>query len=98
MGVRHIGHSYPDPGHLEAALQNVYTEQVRGWRGLSSVEPAGLARMAASQLGRRLGLRSRLPCSKTALNAMTLAMASELETTGIKVNAVSPGFTKTNLI
>jgi NAD(P)-dependent dehydrogenase (short-subunit alcohol dehydrogenase family) len=37
------------------------------------------------------------PASKTALNAMTLAMAIELEPTGIKVNAVSPGFTKTNL-
>ncbi|MGA7624459.1 MAG: SDR family oxidoreductase [Candidatus Acidiferrales bacterium] len=35
--------------------------------------------------------------SKTALNAITLAMAIELESTGIKVNAVSPGFTKTNL-
>ena len=35
--------------------------------------------------------------SKTALNAMTLALAIELEGTGIKVNAVSPGFTKTNL-
>jgi NAD(P)-dependent dehydrogenase (short-subunit alcohol dehydrogenase family) len=37
------------------------------------------------------------PASKTALNAMTLAMAIELEPSGIKVNAVSPGFTKTNL-
>jgi NAD(P)-dependent dehydrogenase (short-subunit alcohol dehydrogenase family) len=37
------------------------------------------------------------PASKAALNAMTLAMAIELESTGIKVNAVSPGFTKTNL-
>ncbi|WP_437594266.1 SDR family oxidoreductase [Sorangium sp. So ce1000] len=37
------------------------------------------------------------PASKTALNAMTLAMAIELESTGIKVNAASPGFTKTNL-
>ncbi len=35
--------------------------------------------------------------SKTALNAMTLAMMVELEGTGIKVNLVSPGFTKTNL-
>ena len=35
--------------------------------------------------------------SKTALNAMTLAMAIELESTGIKVNAASPGSTKTNL-
>ncbi|MGA7539089.1 MAG: SDR family NAD(P)-dependent oxidoreductase [Steroidobacteraceae bacterium] len=35
--------------------------------------------------------------SKTALNAMTLAMAIELEGTGIKVNAACPGFTKTNL-
>jgi NAD(P)-dependent dehydrogenase (short-subunit alcohol dehydrogenase family) len=35
--------------------------------------------------------------SKTALNALTLAMAIELEPEGIKVNAVSPGFIKTNL-
>lgn len=35
--------------------------------------------------------------SKTALNAVTLAMMIELEKTGIKVNLVSPGFTKTNL-
>lgn len=35
--------------------------------------------------------------SKTGLNAMTLAMAIELEPEGIKVNAVSPGFTRTNL-
>lgn len=37
------------------------------------------------------------PASKTALNALTVAMAIELESTGIKVNAVSPGFTKTAL-
>ena len=37
------------------------------------------------------------PASKTALNAMTLAMAIELAPAGIKVNAVSPGFIKTNL-
>lgn len=35
--------------------------------------------------------------SKTALNAMTLAMMVELQETRIKVNLVSPGFTKTNL-
>ena len=37
------------------------------------------------------------PASKTALNAMTLAMAIELEPTGIKVNAACPGYTRTNL-
>jgi NAD(P)-dependent dehydrogenase (short-subunit alcohol dehydrogenase family) len=37
------------------------------------------------------------PASKTALNALTLAMALELEPEGIKVNAVSPGYTSTNL-
>jgi NAD(P)-dependent dehydrogenase (short-subunit alcohol dehydrogenase family) len=37
------------------------------------------------------------PASKTALNAMTLAMMVELESTGIKVNLVSPAFTRTNL-
>ena len=37
------------------------------------------------------------PASKTALNAITLAMAIELESTGIKVNACSPDFIKTNL-
>jgi len=35
--------------------------------------------------------------SKTALNAVTLAFAIELESTHIKVNAVSPGFTATAL-
>jgi len=35
--------------------------------------------------------------SKTALNAVTLAMMIELESTAIKVNLVSPGFTKTAL-
>ena len=37
------------------------------------------------------------PASKTALNALTLAMAIELEPEGSRVSAVSPGFTKTNL-
>jgi NAD(P)-dependent dehydrogenase (short-subunit alcohol dehydrogenase family) len=37
------------------------------------------------------------PASKTALNAITLAMMIELKSTGIKVNLVSPGFAKTNL-
>ena len=35
--------------------------------------------------------------SKTALNAITLAFAIDLEDEGIKVNAVTPGFTKTAL-
>jgi NAD(P)-dependent dehydrogenase (short-subunit alcohol dehydrogenase family) len=35
--------------------------------------------------------------SKTALNAMTLAMAIELEGTPIEVNDACPGFTATNL-
>lgn len=37
------------------------------------------------------------PGSKTALNALTVAMALELEAEGIPVNAVSPGFIGTNL-
>ncbi|ASZ11707.1 SDR family NAD(P)-dependent oxidoreductase [Chitinophaga pendula] len=37
------------------------------------------------------------PASKTALNAITLAFALELEKENIKVNAVSPGFTATAL-
>jgi len=35
--------------------------------------------------------------SKSALNALTLAMAIELEPEGIKVNAVAPGYIKTSL-
>jgi NAD(P)-dependent dehydrogenase (short-subunit alcohol dehydrogenase family) len=35
--------------------------------------------------------------SKAALNAIALAMMTELEGSGIKVNLVSPGFTSTNL-
>lgn len=37
------------------------------------------------------------PASKTALNALTVALAIELEPEGIKVNAVCPGHTSTNL-
>jgi len=37
------------------------------------------------------------PASKAALNAVTLAMMIELEDTAIKINLVSPGFTKTAL-
>jgi NAD(P)-dependent dehydrogenase (short-subunit alcohol dehydrogenase family) len=37
------------------------------------------------------------PASKAALNAITLAMMVELESTDIKVNLVSPAFTATNL-
>ncbi len=35
--------------------------------------------------------------SKTALNAVTVGLAADLEVDGIKVNAACPGFTKTNL-
>lgn len=35
--------------------------------------------------------------SKAALNAVTVGFALDLESTGIKVNAACPGFTKTNL-
>jgi NAD(P)-dependent dehydrogenase (short-subunit alcohol dehydrogenase family) len=35
--------------------------------------------------------------SKTALNAITVAFASDLESDGIKVNAACPGFTSTDL-
>jgi NAD(P)-dependent dehydrogenase (short-subunit alcohol dehydrogenase family) len=35
--------------------------------------------------------------SKTALNAVTVAFAAELESTGIKVNGACPGFTATDL-
>ena len=35
--------------------------------------------------------------SKTALNAVTLALAIELEQTGIKVNAACPGYVATDL-
>ena len=37
------------------------------------------------------------PASKAALNAMSLAMMVELESTRIKVRIVSPAFTSTNL-
>lgn len=37
------------------------------------------------------------PASKAALNGLTVAMAIKLEAEGSKVNAVSPGHTKTRL-
>jgi NAD(P)-dependent dehydrogenase (short-subunit alcohol dehydrogenase family) len=56
-----------------------------------------LTRMADPATPRRSFFGPVYPASKTALNALTLAMAMELEPEGIKVNAVSPGFTKTKL-
>ncbi|HEX4461761.1 MAG TPA: SDR family oxidoreductase [Polyangia bacterium] len=56
-----------------------------------------LTRNADKSFPYRVNFGPVYPASKTALNALTLAMAIELESTGIKVNAVSPGFTKTNL-
>ncbi|GAP96819.1 3-oxoacyl-[acyl-carrier protein] reductase [Leptolyngbya sp. NIES-2104] len=45
----------------------------------------------------RTGYGVTYAASKTALNAITLSFAIELEGTNIKVNVVSPGFTKTAL-
>lgn len=45
----------------------------------------------------RHGFNVSYPASKTALNAITLAFALELEAENIKVNAVSPGFAATAL-
>ena len=56
-----------------------------------------LTRNSDPTYGYRSYFNTVYPASKTALNAITLAMAIELEASNIKVNAVSPGFTKTNL-
>ncbi|RYX81678.1 SDR family NAD(P)-dependent oxidoreductase [bacterium] len=45
----------------------------------------------------RSGFGVTYAASKTALNAITLSFAIELESTNIKVNAASPGFTSTAL-
>ena len=45
----------------------------------------------------RQGFGAVYGASKTALNAITMAFAIELEKTNIKVNAVTPGFTATAL-
>ena len=58
----------------------------------------GSLQMAADPAGQTRPLFGPgYPAAKTALNAITLAFALELEPEGIKVNAVTPGFTKTNL-
>lgn len=56
-----------------------------------------LARNADPAFAGRANFGPGYSASKTALNALTVAMAIELEPDGIKVNAVSPGFIKTNL-
>ena len=56
-----------------------------------------LTRNSDPAVGHRAIFGPVYPASKTALNALTVAMAIELEPEGIRVNAVSPGFTKTNL-
>jgi NAD(P)-dependent dehydrogenase (short-subunit alcohol dehydrogenase family) len=56
-----------------------------------------LARNADPSFSHRKIFGVGYSASKTAMNAMTLAMAIELESTEIKVNACSPDFIKTNL-
>jgi NAD(P)-dependent dehydrogenase (short-subunit alcohol dehydrogenase family) len=56
-----------------------------------------LARSADPAFAGRAIFGPCYPASKAALNALTIAMAIELEPEGIKVNAVSPGFIKTDL-
>ena len=52
---------------------------------------------ASPSFGYRTHFTPGYAASKTALNAITLAMMIELEGSDIKVNLVSPGFTSTNL-
>ncbi|MFC3832027.1 MULTISPECIES: SDR family NAD(P)-dependent oxidoreductase [Deinococcus] len=56
-----------------------------------------LTRNSDPAYAQRVNFGPVYPASKTALNALTVAMAIELEAEGIKVNAASPGFTRTNL-
>lgn len=60
--------------------------------GMGSLTLASDANLPVRQL-----FDASYSASKTALNALTVAMAIELETFGIKVNAISPGHTKTRL-
>jgi NAD(P)-dependent dehydrogenase (short-subunit alcohol dehydrogenase family) len=50
-----------------------------------------------SDTERLRSMSSAYSWSKTALNALTIAFASDLESAGIKVNAACPGFTATDL-
>ncbi|MFO0595712.1 MAG: SDR family NAD(P)-dependent oxidoreductase [Myxococcaceae bacterium] len=56
-----------------------------------------LTRNADPTFGFRVAFGPGYAASKTAMNAMSLAMSIELEKERIPVNAVSPGFTRTNL-
>ena len=72
--------------------------QTPGARIVNVSSGAGsLARSADPTFAGRAIFGPCYPASKAALNALTIAMAIELEPDGIKVNAVSPGFIKTNL-
>ncbi|WP_437796867.1 SDR family NAD(P)-dependent oxidoreductase [Sorangium sp. So ce693] len=61
-----------------------------------SSEVGSLAKQSDPSNPHRLPSAAYVP-SKTALNAITVAFANELEGTRIKVNAACPGFTSTDL-
>ena len=72
--------------------------QTPGARIVNVSSGAGsLARNADPAFSHRSIFGPGYPASKTALNALTIAMAIELEPDGIPVNAISPGFVSTNL-
>jgi len=57
----------------------------------------GSLTLSSDPAGPRRAIFGAYSSSKTALNAITLAFAVDLEPTGIKVNAACPGFTATAL-
>jgi len=57
----------------------------------------GSLTLSADPANHRHAMAGTYSASKTALNAITVAFAADLESTSIKVNAACPGFTATDL-
>jgi NAD(P)-dependent dehydrogenase (short-subunit alcohol dehydrogenase family) len=84
--------------HKEIAMQDKPVALVTGAnQGIGLQIAKDLAAHGFTVLVGSRNLERGEAASKAALNALTVAMAIELEREGIKANAVSPGFTRTNL-
>jgi NAD(P)-dependent dehydrogenase (short-subunit alcohol dehydrogenase family) len=96
---RHLGRAHaPAQQLLRARNTQVRPVRMRRHPHLRAKSTLGSLTLTASpdNLYRSVSGVSYSP-SKTALNAITLAFALELEGTRIKVNAACPGYTATNL-
>lgn len=108
--INNAGIGVGSGGSLEADLEDVKTIMETNFYGVWRMSQQFLDLLKNSKEGRIINLSSGMGAlddlvggyagyrlSKSALNALTILMANELTGTGIKLNAVCPGWVRTDM-